>query len=81
MKQFLKKYINDKYKNNLIIMYNGGSHKRKEIGKNIEKLVIYYNSVPYRPRTNTLENYFNEWVDPALTLRVDPLFVYLSTIS
>ena len=60
MKQFLKKYINDKYKNNLIIMYNGGSHKRKEIGKNIEKLVIYYNSVPYRPRTNAIENYFNQ---------------------
>ena len=33
MKQFLKKYINDKYKNNLIIMDNGGSHKSKEIGK------------------------------------------------
>lgn len=29
MKQFLKKYINDKYKNNLIIMDNGGSHKSK----------------------------------------------------
>jgi hypothetical protein len=37
MKQFLKKYINDKYKNNLIIMDNGGSHKSKEIGKYIEK--------------------------------------------
>lgn len=31
MKDFLKKFINNKYKNNLIIMDNGGSHKSKEI--------------------------------------------------
>lgn len=61
MKQFLKKYINDKYKNNLIIMDNGGSHKSKEIGKYIEKTgnKLQY-SVPYRPRTNAIENYFNQ---------------------
>ena len=38
MKDFFKKFINNKYKNknNLIIMDNGGSHKSKEIGKCIE---------------------------------------------
>tara|TARA_B110000211_G_scaffold234646_1_gene305330 strand:- start:3448 stop:3828 length:381 start_codon:yes stop_codon:yes gene_type:complete len=61
MKEFLKKYINDKYTNNLIIMDNGGSHKSKEIGKYIEKTgnKLQY-SVPYRPRTNAIENYFNQ---------------------
>jgi len=61
MKDFLKKYINDKYKNNLIIMDNGGSHKSKEIRKYIEKTgnKLQY-SVPYRPRTNAIENYFNQ---------------------
>ena len=60
MKDFLKKFINNKYKNNLIIMDNGGSHKSKQIRKYIEDKgnKLQY-SVPYRPRTNAIENYFN----------------------
>lgn len=45
MKEFLKKYINDKYTNNLIIMDNGGSHKSKEIGNILKKLVTNYNTL------------------------------------
>ena len=42
-------------------MDNGGSHKSKEIGKYIEMNgnKLQY-SVPYRPRTNAIENYFNQ---------------------
>ena len=61
MKDFLKKNINHKYKNNLIIMDNGGSHKSKEIRKYIEENgnKLQY-SVPYRPKTNDIENYFSQ---------------------
>ena len=61
MKDFLKKNINHKYKNNLIIMDNGGSHKSKEIRKYIEENgnKLQY-SVPYRPKTNAIENYFSQ---------------------
>jgi len=40
---------------------NGGSHKSKEIAKYIEKTgkKLQY-SVRYRPRTNAIENYFNQ---------------------
>jgi transposase len=61
MKDFLRKFINDKYKNNLIIMDNGGSHKSKQITKYIEDTgnKLQY-SVPYRPKTNAIENYFSQ---------------------
>ena len=61
MKDFLKKYIKGKYKNNLIIMDNGGSHKSKEVRQYIEKTSnqLQY-SVPYRPKTNAIENYFSQ---------------------
>ena len=54
----------------LIIMDNGGSYKSKEIGKYIEKTgnKLQYSVLgetrlscyPYRPRTNAIENYFNQ---------------------
>ena len=40
MVEFIDKFISGKYKNNVIIMDNGGSHKSKEIGKYIEKEYI-----------------------------------------
>ena len=44
MKDFLRKFINNKYKNNLIIMDNGVSHKKVKKYVNIlKKIVINYN--------------------------------------
>lgn len=61
MLAFIDKYINKKFKNNLIIMDNGGSHKNKKIRAKIEEVrnKLQY-SVPYRPKTNAIENYFSQ---------------------
>ena len=59
---FLNKYITKKYKNHLIIMDNGGAHKSNLIKNAIssrQNTLLY--SVPYRPKTNAIESWFNQF--------------------
>ena len=59
---FLVNFVHHKFTKNLIIMDNGGAHKKKAIGVNISKngnLLQY--SVPYRPKTNAIESWFNQF--------------------
>ena len=61
MVSFIDKYIYGKYKNNAIIMDNGGSHKSKEIKNKIAEYgnhLLY--SVPCRPKTNAIESFFSQ---------------------
>jgi transposase len=61
MVSFIDKYIFGKYKDNAIIMDNGGSHKSKEIKNKIAEsgnFLLY--SVPYRPKTNAIESFFSQ---------------------
>ena len=78
----------------LIIMDNGGSYKSKEIGKYIEKTgnKLQYSVLgetrlrcyPYRPRTNAIENYFNQlkhyfgYEIENLTYPLEPYWTYMS---
>ena len=59
--KFLQEHIFPKYKNNLIILDNAGSHNN-ELIKNaiIESGNDYLFSVPYTPKTNAIEQYFNQ---------------------
>jgi hypothetical protein len=59
--EFMKDHIFGKYKNRLIILDNAGSH-RNEYVKNaiLESRNKYLFSIPYTPRTNTIEMYFNQ---------------------
>ena len=62
MIQFIDKFINNKFKNCLIIMDNGGSHKNKSIKTKIEETgnkLLY--SVPYKPKTNAIESWFSQF--------------------
>jgi hypothetical protein len=62
MIQFIDKFINNKFKNCLIIMDNGGSHKNKLIKTKIEETenkLLY--SVPYKSKTNTIESWFSQF--------------------
>jgi len=59
--EFYDEFINDKYKNHLIIMDNAVIHKSKVIRENIEKSnndLLY--SVPYHPETNSIEEFFSQ---------------------
>jgi hypothetical protein len=58
---FVNKFIKGKYINNLIIMDNGGSHKSSKIKICIEgtQNKLQY-SVPYKPQTNAIENFFSQ---------------------
>ena len=62
MINFINKYIKGKYKNNLVIMDNGGAHKSKNIKECVSEsnnTLLY--SVPYRPKTNAIESWFNQF--------------------
>ncbi len=62
MSDFIKKFIKNKYKNNLIIMDNGGAHKKECVKETIEETnnsLLY--SVPYRPKTNAIESWFSQF--------------------
>ena len=62
MSVFINKFIKNKYKNNLIIMDNGGAHKKecvKEIINKTKNTLLY--SVPYRPKTNAIESWFSQF--------------------
>lgn len=59
---FINKFIKNKYKNYLIIMDNGGAHKSKMIKDAIDNTnnkLLY--SVPYRPKTNAIESWSNQF--------------------
>ena len=56
MINFINKHIKGKYKNNLIIMDNGGAHKSKNIKESIlesNNMLLY--SVPYRTKQMQLK--------------------------
>jgi len=58
---FLEKNVFGKYKNHLIIMDNAGSHHTDLIKEAIIKSdnqILY--SVPYTPKSNSIEQYFNQ---------------------
>ena len=62
MINFINKHIKGKFKNNLIIMDNEGAHKSKNIKESIlesNNTLLY--SVPYRPKTNAIESWFNQF--------------------
>ena len=59
--EFYDEFINDKYKNHLIIMDNAVIHKSKVIRETIENSdndLLY--SVPYHPETNSIEEFFSQ---------------------
>tara|TARA_B100000767_G_C19774679_1_gene541885 strand:- start:906 stop:1787 length:882 start_codon:yes stop_codon:yes gene_type:complete len=62
MIEFINKFISQKFKNNLIIMDNGGSHKSKKIKEKLNETgnSLQY-SVPYKPKTNAIESWFNQF--------------------
>ena len=61
MIEFLKKYVLKK-RNNLIIMDNSPSHKSLKIREEISKTTnSLHFSVPYRPKTNAVESWFNQF--------------------
>ena len=62
MSDFINKFIKNEYKNNLIIMDNGGAHKKecvKETIRETNNSLLY--SVPYRPKTNAIESWFSQF--------------------
>ena len=59
--EFLEKYIFPHYKNNLIILDNAGSHNNELIKTAITKSGnSYLFAVPYTPKTDAIEQYFNQ---------------------
>jgi len=60
--QFIDDFIVGKYKKHLIIMDNGGAHKNVKVkDKIIESKNKLLFSVPYRPKTNAIESWFNQF--------------------
>lgn len=61
LNEFLQDFVYDKYKDNLIILDNAGSHNNDFIKKSIKKSGNDYQfNVPYNPDTNAIESYFNQ---------------------
>ena len=62
LKEFIDKFIKGKYKNNLIILDNAGSHNNNLIKDTIKDTGNnYLYSIPYTPNTNgTIEASFNQ---------------------
>ena len=59
--EFLEKYVFGKYKNHLIILDNAGSHRNNYVKDAItESENNYLFSVPYTPKTNVVEMFFNQ---------------------
>jgi transposase len=58
---FIDQFIKDKYKKHLIILDNAGSHYN-EIVKNkiFQTDNKYLYSIPYQPKTNSIENFFSQ---------------------
>ena len=61
MVEFLEKHIFKKYKNHLIVLDNARSHQNKMVKDAITKSGNkYLFSVPYTPKTNVIEMFFNQ---------------------
>ena len=59
--EFLEVNIFDKYKNHLIILDNAGSHNNEYVKQAIiNSGNKYLFSVPYTPKTNPIEGFFNQ---------------------
>jgi len=59
--EFLEKYVFSKYKDHLIILDNAGSHNNELIKNAIIKSGNHYLfAVPYTPKTDAIEQYFNQ---------------------
>lgn len=59
--EFLEKFVFGKYKKHLIVMDNAGSHRNNYVQEAIiQSGNKYLHSVPYTPRTNPIEAYFNQ---------------------
>jgi transposase len=59
--EFLEKYVFSKYKDHLIILDNAGSHNNEFIKNAITKSGNHYLfAVPYTPKTDAIEQYFNQ---------------------
>lgn len=59
--RFLNKFVFEKYKGNLIILDNAGSHSNEYVKKAITKSGnAYLYSVPYTPQTNAIECFFSQ---------------------
>lgn len=58
---FIDKFIKGKYKHHLIILDNAGSHNNELVkNKIIETKNEYLFSIPYTPKSNAIESYFNQ---------------------
>jgi transposase len=62
MVEFINENILNKFKNNLIIMDNAGSHRNIIVKETVSKTnnTLHY-SVPYRPKTNAIETWFSQF--------------------
>ena len=61
LQEFINTFIKDKFTNNLIILDNAGSHNNSLIKDTIINTNNkYLFSVPYTPKTNCVEMYFNQ---------------------
>lgn len=59
--EFLKENVFCKYKDNLIVLDNAGSHRNEYVKQAIlESGNKYLFSVPYTPKTNVIEMVFNQ---------------------
>lgn len=59
--EFLEEFVFDKYKNHLIILDNAGSHRNNYVKDAItDSENNYLFSVPYTPKTNVVEMFFNQ---------------------
>ena len=59
--EFLEANIFYKYKNNLIILDNAGSHNNEYVKQAIiNSGNKYIFTIPYTPKTNCIENWFNQ---------------------
>ena len=59
--EFLQQHIFGKYKNHLIILDNAGSHNNDYVKQAIiNSGNKYLFTLPYTPKTNTIENWFNQ---------------------
>ena len=60
--EFLKENVFGKYKDNLIVLDNAGSHRNEYVKQAIlESGNKYLFSVPYTPKTNAIESWFNQF--------------------
>lgn len=59
--EFLEEFVFDKYDNRLIVLYNSGRHRNNYVKDAIlNSSNKYLFSVPYTPKTNSVEGYFNQ---------------------